>query len=524
MKRPNILWFISDDTGFDMLGHTGGPRVTPYIDGLAREGICCTGFHTCSPICTPSRYGYFTGKYPGRSETPRFIKRHPTDRHYDLGFENEILPGEANFGSVFQAAGYHTGVVGKYHIGGSRQALAGNTYAPDEDPCAPETASKLKADYAAMQAYFQKLGFDYADGLSWDNTDARPLRALQFHNLEWQTDHALRFLQAAASAEKPFALHFGFTTQHGPHHTTSMETSGLETEWGFLDEAPKVQAPRTSIFHRIRAAGYDPKNHLVAGAAWMDDAIGAVLRQLEALGLADNTIVIYSTDHGPGTRNGKFTCYQGGTHIPFFIRWPEKLQAGGVCDSLLQNVDFLPTLCSLAGITAPVGIDGRDRSGALTGRESAPEEEELYFELGRCRAVRTRRWKYVAFRHRANELKAMKEGRTAGAYRQVRDFGGDYPMHLYPHYWDADQLYDLEKDPQEQRNLLHTNGSPKRAEHAAVLADMRERLRKRLSSFKHPFPMEADPWTASEDYRRLTRVNNEDSSIYEIDWYKEGAW
>jgi hypothetical protein len=132
--------------------------------------------------------------------------------------------------------------------------------------------------------------------------------------------------------------------------------------------------------------------------------------------------------------------------------------------------------------------------------------------------VRTRRWKYIALRHRPEEIEAMKASRTPGAYLHVRGTGGDYPLALYPGYWDANQLYNLENDPGEQRNLASDPAL------RPVLEEMKGRLDAHLAGFPHPFPLEADPWTATEAYRALTRRNLEDRSIYEADWYRSGAW
>lgn len=520
-RRPNIVWFISDDTGPEMLGFSGGPPVTPNIDRIAATGVVCTRFHTTSAICTPSRYGYLTGLYPGHCPSRRFRELHPTEAHYNLGFDTEITPGDPNFASLFAAGGYRTGIVGKFHAGPNRSTLSPNEYKFEEDPAAPEAARKLREDYAAMQRYFHGLGFEYADGISWDNTDNRPLRALQYHNLEWQTRHALDFINASTNDQRPFALYLGVTTQHGPHHVTSLERDGVETEFGFDPEADReeISRARKSVLDRINGIPGVELNHLTAGALWMDDVMGAVVRRVEELGQAENTIFIYSTDHGPGTRSGKFTCYQGGLQIPFCMSWKGRIQAGTRCDALIQNIDLLPTLLEMADVPLPedAACDGVSRWAQIRG--AAPDDrEDLYFELGRCRAVRSGRWKYIAFRYREPEIAAMKAGTVPSAYLQVRQSGPDYPLHLYPHYWDADQLYDLEADPGEQRNLAADPA------YADVLKEMRQRLGRYLGRFDHPFPLDPDPYQFSPEFRALYAKNMADKSLYDVDWYRSGAW
>jgi len=514
----NILWIILDDSGPDMFSFSGGSTRTPNIDRIAREGVHCTEFHTPSPICTPSRYSYLTGRIPGHCPSPSFSGKFPKNEHYKLGFDVQIDPEEKeNIAAHFKAGGYRTGMVGKYHAGPGRGKLGCHQYDFGEDPTDPDTARKLKEDYARMQKYFRSIGFDYADGISWDNTDNRPLRALQYHNLEWQTDHALRFLDGQKESEEPFFLYFATTTQHGPHHAESLKADPRITEWGFLEEAPQVQPGRESVLNRCRDVP-TTEMHLATGAVWTDDAVGALWEKLESLGLAEETIVIFSTDHGPGTRSGKFTCYQGGAKIPFAIRCPGSLPAGTHCEALLQNVDVLPTLASLCGLPVPDWPqDGADRTAQLKGAQD--DREDLYFELGNYRAVRTSRWKYIALRYQAHEVDEMKSGKVDCAYRAVINrAGGDYAMHLYPHYFDADQLYDLEQDPGEQENLFGKEG------YEAVTADLQKRLRRHLDRFDYPYPEQPDPFVFTEAFRQLCQKSREDESIYRHDWYQNHGW
>jgi arylsulfatase A-like enzyme len=369
-----------------------------------------------------------------------------------------------------------------------------------------------------MQEQVRGVGFDFAEAIAWGNTDNRPLRRLQYHNLEWHTAAALEFLETYARGDRPFFLTMATTTMHGPHHVESLKTNGLQTEVGYLDNAPQVQPARSTIFQRLRDAGL-PTDHHTAGALWMDDAFGAVMRRIEYLGLADNTIVIWSTDHGIGTIGGKFTCYQGGVQIPFCMKWPGQIEAGLNCDALIQNVDFLPTVLDMVGVPLPEGlsVDGVSRWPQLAGKEP-DAREDLYFEWGYTRAVRTRKWKYVAFRHTPEQIETMVSGKMDMAFNMRGQPGGEFGMHLYPSYWDPDQLYDLDEDPEEQRNLA---GDPR---YLPVLREMQTRLRKYLARFDCPFDLAVHPFVASPEYRRLAENAMADESIYEADWYVKGAF
>ncbi len=518
-KRPNIVCFITDDTGENMLGYAGGPVLTPNIDRIANGGVVCTQFHTAAPACCPSRFSYLTGRYPGHCRAPRFAEELTGDRPYNLGFNVDVLPGTPTVGSALQQAGYRTGYVGKWHTGIPRGQLNGHRYQPDDDPTDPDVARRLREDYQAMQEQVRGTGFDFADGVCWGNTDGRPIRALQYHNLEWFTQAAMDFLDGSEGGDPPFFLYYATTTMHGPHHTRSIETDGRATEWGLLDEMPRVQAPRETIEPRLGEAGLEI-THRTTGALWMDDAFGAIMERVERMGEADNTIFLFSTDHGIGTAGSKFTCYQAGVRIPFCMSWQGHISAGSECDALLENVDFLPTLCAAVGADVPSDppVDGLDRWAQLTG-EAPDDREDLYFEWGFTRAVRTRRFKYIAWRHPSDQLEAMKGGAVDRAYNMAGKAGPDFPMRMHPHYFDADQLYDLQSDPGELVNLAAY------PEYADVLADMQARLQRYLNRFDAPFDLDGvDPFLATEAYRDLVTASLNDRKLREMYFYRELAY
>ncbi len=515
-RRPNIVCFITDDTGFDMLGYSGGPVLTPHIDSIAAGGVTAGRFHTAAPACCPSRYSYLTGLYPGHCTARRFRGLHPTDKPYNVDFNVDVLGDATSYGHVFQQAGYATGYTGKWHTGEPRGQFHGHRFDLDDDPSEPAVAAKLREDYDAMRQAVREAGFDYAEAIAWGNTDNRPLKALQYHNIEWHTDAALKFLDRYAG-KQPFFLTMATTTIHGPHHVESLQTDGRVCEYGYLDEAPQVQAPRASIFERLEAAGLEV-NHRSAGAMWQDDAFGAVMARVAELGLAEDTIFIFSTDHGVGTTGGKFTLYQGGLHIPFCMRWDGQIPAGSTCEALLQNVDLLPTLAEAAGIECPANLDGMSRWAQLTGA-AGDDREDLYFEWGYTRSVRTDRWKYIAWRHTPEQLEKMRRGEVSMAYNMHNRPKGEFAMHLYPHYFDVDQLFDLQADPDEQHNLA---ADPACAE---VLTDMRRRLRAHLDRFEHPFGLDqCDPFVVSPEYAELARASRADQSLYEPEWYRVRAY
>jgi len=516
-QRPNIVWFITDDTSDEMLGYAGGKVLTPHIDSIAREGVVCTNYHTVSPACCPSRYSYLTGLYPSHCPDPRFQKSFAEDEPYNIKFNVACTPAHPTIASLLRDAGYRTGFVGKWHAGSSRRSLNNHEFGLDDDPRDPEVARKLREDHEAMQRELRSVGFDYADRIAWGNTDSRPVKALRYHNLEWHTQGALEFLDDCAGADRPFFLNMATTTIHGPHHVASLETDGCETELGMLDAMPDVQPSRRSVLERLEQAGIE-RTHRAAGALWTDDAFGAVMKRVEQMGVADNTLFIFSTDHGVGVTGGKFSCFQGGVRIPHAMKWNGHIEPGTTTDALLQNVDFLPTLLDAVGVATPEGvqIDGVSHWNTLAG--SPGDRDDLYFEWGYSRAVRTRKWKYIAYRPNAERVAAMKSGKVDRAYDFAGKPNADYPMHHYPHYFEPDQLYDLENDPGEQNNLAPDPG------HQSVLAEMQALLRTYLSQSARPFDLKRDEFLTSPEYEALKKVSLSDDSIYNNYYYLQDAY
>ncbi|MFW6119208.1 MAG: sulfatase [Planctomycetota bacterium] len=517
-RRPNVLRFISDDTDFSMLGYSGGAVLTPNIDGIAANGVRCTRFYTNAPVCTPARYNSLTGHYAGRCPAGSFRDGFPAGEPYALRWNTDLLPErEECIGQPLQRAGYVTGYVGKWHVGPSKQELGVDWFEPDDDPADPDVDARLKERHRIYVEQVKKNGFDYGAAVCWGNTDDRRLRKLQDHNLEWTAKGALDFLERHGSGEKPFFLNVATTTIHGPSHINSLRSDIHLTGVGYQDDHVGCMPPRESVFERIEQAAGVELNHRTAGALWMDDLVGAVMDRLRELGLEEDTIVIYTTDHN--CFDGKATCCEGGVHIPFVMQWPGRVPAGSRCDAMAQHVDFLPTILEACGADLPEGmvLDGKSMLPWLTGQRRAdPERDDLYFEMGYTRAVATDRWKYIAFRLPQRLIDEMKSGEIDRAYDQLGKFGAQLQARRYPHYWDPDQLYDLENDPEEQHNLACD------PDYADVLAEMKDRLRGYLDTFDRPFDLQGvDDFLFSDRYRELARKTTE-IDMNRFEWYRKG--
>ena len=500
-NKPNIVWIVSDDTNDGMLGYTGGKMLTPTIDSIARNGIAFTQFHSVAPACGPSRYSYLTGHYPGRSPHEEL----QTTEQYMLFFNAYLYPDkERSVAHVIRQAGYRTGFVGKWHVGASREDLdAMVVFQPDDDPRDPEVNRKLARQQEQLCAIVRKAGFDYAHSVLWGNHESLPLKA-QNHNIEWITKGGLDFIDQSVKADTPFFLAMAPTTIHDPDHASSMLADPRHTGGGWSDDHIGCQASRQSVYDRLHAARIE-YNSTTVGALWMDDAVAAIMDRLRALGILDHTVVIFSTDHGPSV-GGKFTTYQRGVRIPFVAQWPGRFPAGTTCDDLAENVDLLPTLLDIAGVPPPDGmiLDGKSLLPLLTGATTRlAARDDLYFEFGYTRSVRTRKWKYIAWRLPESVITELQTGTHMLDHCNRSIKPGEIPntlimgsMLCYPHFFEPDQLYDLENDPFETANLARDEG------HAPVLAEMKARLKKYLGMFVAPFPLDrVDPFMESKTYR-----------------------
>lgn len=331
----------------------------------------------------------------------------------------------------------------------------------------------------------QACGFGYAAALYHGNVGDAAKGAkhwlpkpLQVHNMEWVTDGALRFIEA--NKARPFFLYMAPTLVHGPSPLKSLtEGDPRATPRGYLEKPPEVQPPRADVLRRVKEAGVDPKE---AGSTWLDDAVGAVLKTLDELGLSKNTLVLLAGDNG---NVAKFTCYDGGALMPFVARWPGVVPAGRVNDALVSNIDFAPTILELCGAkpVCAAPCDGQSIARALRG-DPGYRRDSLLLEITTERAVVSRDgFKYIATRYTPEVREKIKAGKKYSHWcLPVEDenhlYGAD---RNYPGYFDDDQLYDLAADPREQRNLAREPAQ------AARLESLRAELRAYSQRLPHPF-------------------------------------
>ncbi|MFC1538451.1 sulfatase [Candidatus Latescibacterota bacterium] len=490
-KRPNVIILHIDDVAYNQLGCYGGNVLTPHMDSIARDGMKFNRYYLCCSVCTPSRYSIVTGKYPSRS--PNLQRQQPPGTPANVTWNTNLSPGEENTATVMRKNGYATGIVGKWHLGVPR--LEQFPSHSDRWPQHPELKAKLERNYDKVRNHIlETSGFDYAESIYSGNILDVPLPPrLQHHNQEWITAGALNFIDK--NKDRPFYLYFNSTVPHVPDLPDplfSLRADPRITPKGYLDEVPDVQPSRQSVLDRCKEAGMfverdDPafpeeKEMGTVCMTWLDDGIGAILKRLDDHGLAENTIVILASDNGV---RGKNTLYDAGLRLPGAIRWPGRVPAGTEVEEFVSNIDWAVTMFDLCGITPPenMHLDGLSIAPLFINPETQLRDS-VYMEQGYGRGVATKKWKYIAIRYSPKLLEQItpenrKEFHLNGSRNTIdARYWADRD---YPGYFDYDQLYDLETDPGEQKNLA---GNPR---YSQVLNEMKDRLRNYCEKLPHSF-------------------------------------
>jgi len=482
-KRPNIILFITDDQDKHSIGAYGGHALTPNLDRMAREGMIFHHAHVSSTVCTPSRYSFLTGRYAGRSYSKRYEEECPPGKQGFPSFNVELEEDNMNVGAVLQKSSYVTGYVGKFHVGPDIKRPKdyekfGLRYVSKDDPPNDASTVAFRHNERWYREFLKKKGFSWAKHIYWGNLQA----PFNHHNPEWTVEAALEFIEE--NKDKPFYLHYCTTLLHGPAKSwcVSMEQPRVSGE-GMLDKAQNVMTDRQILLKRLEQKGLDPmEGH--AGYTWVDDSVGAILKKLDELGIAENTLIVFTSDHGSNMKGSLYNI--DGTNVPCIMRWPMGISAGSECDELIQNIDFAPTFFDLAGARVPKEyvLDGQSLWPLFGNKKPRQWRDHLYFEVGSGRAVRTKDWKYISVRYPKERIEEIKNARPDSLPRLMAYIGrtgiGTRGAQN-PSFFDYDQLYNIKQDAKERQNLA---GNP---EYRELLAKMRGMLKEYLESFHRPF-------------------------------------
>lgn len=437
-ERTNILWILSEDISPDLSCYGTAAVQTPNLDKLASEGVRYTNAFTTSPVCSPSRSAMITGMY----QTSVGIHHHRSHRDDGYTLPEPVQP----ITEYFREAGYFTANV---------------------TSAAPGVRGSGKTDFNFK---FKKP----FDGNDWNQR----------------------------KAGQPFFSQLSISVTHRGGHW-----KGLRKKLKNPVDPAKIKLPPYYPDHPIAR---DDWATYLDSIQMMDGYIGKILKRLDDEGLAENTAVIFIGDHGRCHVRGKQWLYDGGIHIPLIVRWPGKLKAGQVCDDLVSSIDISATVLQIAGIQPPKHIEGRVFLGP-----GAKKREYIIAARDRCdetidriRCVRTKRYKYIRnfmperpytqinrYKERSYPmLPLMKQLDAEGKLTPVQ------ALFMAPRKPD-EELYDIQKDPYEIRNLA---GSPK---HQKTLKKMRKILDKwiRETGDKGQFP---EPESAIQP-RDLERIKED---------------
>jgi uncharacterized sulfatase len=416
---PNVLVVLSDQQRWDSVGAYGCPHdLTPNLDGLARRGVRFAHAFTCQPVCAPARGSLQTGKYA---------------TEHGVWRNGIALPSsERTLAHHFSGRGYDVGYVGKWHLAMTR-----------DQPIPPERRGGydgywMAADLLEFTSHpFDTRLFD-ADGNEV---------YVEGYRVDATTELALRFLRQ--ERERPFYL---FLSYLEPHHQNDENrfvgpegsTTRYANPW-----VPEDLRGRPGDWYANLPDYYGAINSI-------DQSLGRLLDELEAQGTLDNTIVLFTSDHGCHfrTRNGEYkrSCHESSIRVPAVIAGPG-LPRGRVVEQLVSLVDLPPTLLDVAGAPIPETMQGRT-TRPIVDDPTASWPEEVFIQISEAevgRAIRTRQWKYSVY---------------APDHAPSDDAASDVYQERY--------LYDLLADPHESVNLV---GRP---DHADVAARLRERLLARI--------------------------------------------
>ncbi len=455
-ERPNIVFVLSDQQRWDTLGCYGQRmEVTPNLDRLAREGVVFENAFTCQPVCGPARSCLQTGKYATEVGC------------YRNGIS--LAPGEGRLAPSLSEAGYEVGYIGKWHLGSD----GGPHLERPEFDCRMSAVPRERrggyVDYWLASDVLEYTSHGY-DGHMFDGEGRKREFPPGRYRVDAHTDWVVEYLQTRSGAtgggaagggatgggERPFFL---FVSYIEPHHQNDHDhfegPKGSKERFG--DFAAPGDLVGTDGNWREEYPDYLGCCHS------LDENVGRIRAELEGLGMLENTLVIYTSDHGCHfrTRNAEYkrSCHESSVRIPLVARGPG-FMGGKVVRELVSLIDLPPTILRAAG--APVAGDMRGRAvqGLVTGNSDGwPEEVFAQISESQCgRMIRTKRWKY--------SVRAPK-----GAGRPVAGHPGLRDSDLYV----EDCLYDLESDPHERENLVGE------AARAGVRAELREALKRRMA-------------------------------------------
>ena len=439
VQKPNVVVLFPDQLRALSLPMFGETQIeTPHIDRLAAQGLTVDNAISNCPVCTPARAMLVTGRYP---QTTGHLINSTRTRH-----------SEISIADAFANQGYQTAWVGKWHLHtGVWPAINRMPQHPD---WVPEGRDRLGFQY--WKAYNQHMvyfdGFVHGDDWNYERWSGYETNGL--------LDYGKDFMQQAG--DDPFLL---FLSPHPPHYTP-FEFAPAE----YYLRLPKSLRVPANVPKHMQDIALEMYRHYLAMILAIDDMLGELMTYLDESGKADNTILVFASDHGTqaGSQGvnpwSKKNPYDASIHIPAIFRYPGVLTAGSRTDSLLGMPDIFPTLCELAGIPVPRSIEGVSHARQWLSPTAAPAVESQFV---------------------MNFSKWFDWFQNGAEWRGVRT-----REHLYARWLSGrEELFDLQSDPLQQTNLIND------ARHASSLAPVLHDLQNRLHDHQHQRRDELVPCT-----------------------------
>jgi len=372
-SRPNVVVILCDDLGYGDLGCYGHPHIqTPHLDTLARDGIRLTDCYAVAPVCSSSRAGLLTGRNPNRSGIYDWL---PAGIPVWLKTDEPTIPGR------LQGAGYQTAMVGKWHLNGQFNQ------ATQPQPGDYGFDHWMATQNNAIPSHRHPKNFV---------RNGQPVGEIERFSCQAVADEAIGWMNQAASQAAPFYLHVCF---HEPHEP--------------------VASPDALVDRYRDVAENEDEAQYFANVTNMDAAVGRIVTAIEAAGVREETLIVFTSDNGPETlkryrgarrsygspgplRGMKLHIYEGGIRVPGIVAWPGQIAGGEEVDEPVSGVDLLPTLCHLAGCEVPANkpLDGASLVPLLQG-EPLARQRPLFWWYYRALtpprfALREGPWKVVA--------------------------------------------------------------------------------------------------------------------------------
>jgi len=414
--KPNVIIIMTDDQGYGDLGITGNPHVkTPVIDQFGSESIRFNNFYV-SPVCAPTRSSLMTGRYSLRTGI------RDTYNGGAIMASNEVTIAE-----MLKQADYKTGIFGKWHLGD-------NYPSRPSDQGFDESLIHLSGGMGQVgdiTTYF-KGDKSYFDPVLWHNNKKE---AYEGYCTDIFTEQAIKFIEK--KKEAPFFCYLSFNAPHTPLQVPEKyyrQYKDIDPASGFEnDDRP---------FTKMTEKDKEDARKVYAMVTNIDDNLGKLLRKLDELNMADNTLIIFMTDNGPqqtryvsGMRGRKGSVYQGGVRVPFFIKYPSSFEKNKEIETMAAHIDILPTLAQICNVELPKEriIDGKSLVPLIKGKEVDWTDRSLFFYWSRGYPE-----PYYNMALRKGNYKLV--GKT-DYNAQINDF----------------ELYNLEKDRYEQENIIMNN-------------------------------------------------------------------